>query len=472
MQLIDLDASASINKNEPCGCKLSSAYMPPEMVYFEDPTVYYPPVCGVSTPVAASTSALLPLRAIVRRPNASLSPCSYPLLEARVAYDIWALGCVMYYMSTGETLWQVTNDDNLVDEDLLHLYLLGKWDMDLKLQKLSKIQDPVARNLVSQMLSKNPSLRPDCAHILRHGFITGHVALGRMPGEVAEYDVFISYRVASDLSIAEDIYSALIAAGVRVWMDKHCLQAGELWEAGFCRGLAGSRIFIPLLSREGINNNSVPWQNFSALNALSPCDNVFLEQRLALELKARGMVERVCPVFIGDKATNTPTSTAITGASGDFYTEYLFRDDVILNLVANHPSGSDAVIAAVEEKLLSHLDNLGLGLPLHAETGASVASVLEQLVASQGVFINGVHANTISQVVSDIKQLVDQLPMEMPALPSSPGVHNICLVYHNSVLAERDAALVALEKTLKDKKRLEEENKILLSRLHECGLKI
>ncbi|CAN0448062.1 unnamed protein product, partial [Ectocarpus fasciculatus] len=116
-----------------------------------------------------------------------------------------------------------------------------------------------------------------------------------------EFDVFISYRVSSDTEVAEKLYDRLTAAGMRVWMDKRCLQAGELWEVGFCRGLSSSRIFVPLLSREGINNNTVPWQNYSSLSESSACDNVLLEQRLALELKARGMIERICPVFIGEK---------------------------------------------------------------------------------------------------------------------------------------------------------------------------
>ena len=45
-----------------------------------------------------------------------------------------------------------------------------------------------------------------------------------------EFDVFISYRVQSDLDHAEIIYDKLTAAGLRVWWDKKSLAPGVPWQ--------------------------------------------------------------------------------------------------------------------------------------------------------------------------------------------------------------------------------------------------
>ena len=45
-----------------------------------------------------------------------------------------------------------------------------------------------------------------------------------------EYDVFISYRVASDEMLASSIHDKLLLAGLRVWFDKSCLAGGVAWE--------------------------------------------------------------------------------------------------------------------------------------------------------------------------------------------------------------------------------------------------
>ena len=86
-----------------------------------------------------------------------------------------------------------------------------------------------ARNLVAQMLTKDPMKRPRMSQVLAHPFLTGRKA-PRMLGESAEFDVFISYRVQSDLDHAEMIFDKLTAAGLRVWWDKKSLAPGVPWQ--------------------------------------------------------------------------------------------------------------------------------------------------------------------------------------------------------------------------------------------------
>ena len=157
--------------------------------------------------------------------------------------------------------------------------------------------------------------------------------------DAAKYDVFLSYRVDSEKHNVEKLYNRLTSMGLKVYWDKKCLKPGEKWEGmqlchehfthplhacslhphittplcipihlttssgGFCTGLAKAKVFIPLLSKEGINNPDRPWQNFSKLTESSPCDNVFLEYRMALDLCKRGLVDTVFPVFFPDAIT-------------------------------------------------------------------------------------------------------------------------------------------------------------------------
>jgi hypothetical protein len=84
----------------------------------------------------------------------------------------------------------------------------------------------LARNLVAQMLNNDAAKRPNMNQVMAHPFFTGKTA-ARMVGEDAEFDVFLSYRVASEAKTVEVVYDALTAAGIKVWWDKLCLKAGE-----------------------------------------------------------------------------------------------------------------------------------------------------------------------------------------------------------------------------------------------------
>jgi serine/threonine protein kinase len=59
---------------------------------------------------------------------------------------------------------------NLDEENMLALYY---FDDEFKHYKLSKISDALARNLVAQMLTKDPSKRPNTSQILSHPFLSG-----------------------------------------------------------------------------------------------------------------------------------------------------------------------------------------------------------------------------------------------------------------------------------------------------------
>ena len=244
------------------GFKFSSAYLPPEMIEFD-----------------------------ASRDECRVKP--YGAVPAQPSLDAWSFGAIMYQLCCSLPLFYMDNEENLVQEDLQDLLL---FEDDFKKKKLSRISDPNARNLVSQLLTRDPLHRLTVARALFHPFLTGKAA-ARLPGEEPEFDVFISYRVASDKEHAKTLYELLTAAGIKVWWDAKCLQPGVPWEDGFCDGLVKSGIFLPLLSRGAINHATSARQSFPLLTEDSACDNVLLEYRLALELREMGLVSKVIPLF-------------------------------------------------------------------------------------------------------------------------------------------------------------------------------
>ena len=190
-KLIDLDAACVIGK-EPVGHKSSSAYVPPEAIYVDEKT---------DTACVRSTLAV------------TKGQASYELLTAHPSFDVWSLGCILYQMCTPDVkpLFQGGQDDNLVGvrKGVDNLFALAEWNPALKADKLADVPDKLARNLLSQMLHKDPLQRPSLSRVLAHSFLSGK-KVARLVGEKPKYDVFLSYRVAADAHHVEKLYNLLI----------------------------------------------------------------------------------------------------------------------------------------------------------------------------------------------------------------------------------------------------------------------
>jgi len=317
LKLIDLDACVSFKDKAYDGMKYSSACLPPEMF------------------------ALTPSGKVVVRAAEKWTPnAGYDLLPASPAHDMWSLGCVLYLLCTGATLFLSTVSDNLSRENFFSEVF--NCTEDSKQEKLSIVTNHLARNLLSLLLNKDPKARLDADHVLSHPFLTGG-SFSRLQGEEPEWDIFLSYRVYSDLRHATVLYEALTQRGLHVWWDRKCLRPGQNWEEGFCSGLVSSRYLVCLMSRGAIKHPTLDSRNFETLGVESRCDNVLLEWRLALELKERGMIEGVFPVMIGD-----------LGPDGE-YSDY-FKSGC-------NPTAPDIVVESVEAKLKEHLNREGLGRP-------------------------------------------------------------------------------------------------------------
>ena len=371
-KLIDLDAACVIGK-EPVGHKSSSCYVPPEAVYIDNKT----DIACVRSVVAVTKGE-----------------ATYDLLTAHPSFDVWSLGCILYQMCTPDVkpLFQGGQDDNLVGvrKGVDNLFALAEWSSELKADKLADVPDMLARNLLSQMLHKDPLQRPSLARVLAHPLLSGK-KVARLVGEKPKYDVFLSYRVASDSQHVEKLHCLLTAEGFKVYWDKLCLEPGVDWEQGFCEGLVSSRAFVPLLSRDAINHPDKDWQNFSKLTADQPnCDNVFLEHRLAVELQGLGLIEKMFPVFIGNLDTTTSEYSHYFGSGC-------------------HPALPDIMIKSVEEKLRHHMESQALGTPL--EPDRTVKSVVGAITACQGAFIVGPADATFAEAAASIAKMLTDAPV-------------------------------------------------------------
>ena len=369
-KLIDLDAACEIGK-EPVGHKSSSAYVPPEAIYIDEKT---------DTACVRSVVTL------------TKGEANYELLTAHPSFDVWSLGCILYQMCTPDVkpLFQGGQDDNLVGvrKGVDNLFALAEWSSELKADKLADVPDKLARNLLSQMLHKDPLQRPSLARILAHSFLSGK-KVARLIGEKPKYDIFLSYRVAADALHVEKLYKLLVAQGFKVYWDKICLESGVDWE-GFCEGLVSSRAFAPLLSRDAINHPDKNWQNFSKLTTDSKCDNVYLEHRLAVELQGLGLIEKIFPVFIGNLDATTSEYSHYFGSGC-------------------HPSLPEVTVKSVEEKLRYHMESQALGTPIVPDR--TVKSVVDAITTCQGAFIVGPADATFADAAASIAKMLTDVPV-------------------------------------------------------------
>ena len=148
-------------------------------------------------------------------------------------------------------------------------------------------------------------------------------------------------------------------------------------------GLLKSRIFVPLFSRGAINHPYNRRQNISELKTDSPIDNFLLEQRLALELNKRGLIELVSPIMIGDCEEST-----------NMFNNY-FESGC-------HPNTKDVVVEEIEKRIISELDRQSLGLPLFDNLG--VKTIIDTIFKNQGCFIVGSLDESVEKIVSSITQ--------------------------------------------------------------------
>lgn len=121
----------------------------------------------------------------------------------------------------------------------------------------------------------------------------GGEVTGRLAEEEAKWDVFLSYRVASDWEVAERVHAALTSQGFRVFLDKICLEPGKSWEEGFVDALCSSSVYLVILTWAALFGSDASRADLSKLRSSSPGDNLLLELQMALALQDAGMLRSI-----------------------------------------------------------------------------------------------------------------------------------------------------------------------------------
>jgi hypothetical protein len=115
-----------------------------------------------------------------------------------------------------------------------------------------------------------------------------------------EYHLFIGYRVATDQTTAEFLYTLLtFKYQLKVFWDVKCLKAGESWKSGFLNALPQSKCFIALISVDAHIKTS---RNFEIDHSY---DNVLIELEYALDMMKRKSYQYLFPILIGKYIDST-----------------------------------------------------------------------------------------------------------------------------------------------------------------------
>ena len=113
--------------------------------------------------------------------------------------DMWALGCLTYFLLTGETPFKGKTND-----EVFNSVIVGKWSFSAEHED---IISPVSRDVVTELLSRDPKDRPTAAELMQHRWISGSVwrdtlleAASKNMAEVMEYatSTYMSMRRSSD----------------------------------------------------------------------------------------------------------------------------------------------------------------------------------------------------------------------------------------------------------------------------------
>lgn len=175
-----------------------------------------------------------------------------------------------------------------------------------------------------------------------------------------EFDVYISYRKECDAYYAQILYDMLISMQLKVFFTKNSRDF-------YCENLMKCRFCVCIISPEAINN-------FSKLSLNSHCDDLYLEYRLALELKTLNCIENIFPIMIGDSHQEKSSEGYFITMYGNFFS-------------STYSLAAGISVCSVEIELLSQMKNNNLKFSSVKEK--TVFSAFSEILSTSGAFIEG-----------------------------------------------------------------------------------
>ncbi|KAJ3054868.1 hypothetical protein HK097_000579 [Rhizophlyctis rosea] len=120
------------------------------------------------------------------------------------------------------------------------------------------------------------------------------------------HDFFISYRVATDATLATELALALRTGSIHTYLDKYCLIPGQRWEDGFLQGLLRAKVVLLVVSAAALQR---------VLTAEKWADNMLLEWEITLDMVDQGLTTAM-PLFIGTTTKDSNNKTAVLPFDG------------------------------------------------------------------------------------------------------------------------------------------------------------
>lgn len=112
----------------------------------------------------------------------------YEPLKSSPSMDLWALGTILYFMSTGQHLFSVDINGNLQDGATMEE--LYEWNEERKEEKLKRVNDPAAKELLKKLLTRDPEKRGSIRELLEnHSFFQSDSPLPEMNDDLVEGEV-------------------------------------------------------------------------------------------------------------------------------------------------------------------------------------------------------------------------------------------------------------------------------------------
>eukprot|EP00935_MAST-01C_sp_MAST-1C-sp1_P001818 g1818.t1 len=268
------------------------------------------------------------------------------------------------------------------------------------------------------------------------------------------YDIFISYRQASDTEFARKLYDCLakFAYGdegrrLRVFLDSKRLLGGLSWKEGFVEGLKKSTIMVPIVSKGALE----PMAQLDPTNGKDWCDNVLLEWKLGLNLiKGKDFpLQAIYPVVVGSEDPDT-------GRPQNFFKEAAqvqlsaaasrATDDELVRVLPGSQETVGAGIAATKTRLLEQLGVLtwdpkqthGVDFDASSEewnVHEGCAHQIFKVLCERGASVTAPSASPLSQTLAKSKSKSkkdfrtsavsssDAILMEGPLLKRSSGAY-------------------------------------------------